>query len=252
MRTLLGVWCVAGLLAGGAARADDAADVKAVLDRAVAAHGGAGHLAKDKAVTMQIKGKLYALGDGVDFSGDIAPQLPDRMRFEMSLTVMGTGLKIKTVVKGDKGWVALNDTVMEMSKEQVAEPREQMHVAAVTRLVALRGRDYKLSPLGEAKVEGKDAVGVRAEHEGRRDVSLFFDKNTGLLLKTETRGKDPMAGDSEFTAETLYGDYKKVGGFPVAHKVTVKRDGKLFFASETSDVRLAEKLDDSTFEKPGS
>jgi hypothetical protein len=252
MRKLLGVWCVAGLLAGGAARAGDAAEVKALLDRAIAAHGGANHLAKSKATTMQIKGKLHALGDGVDYTGDIAPQLPDRLRFEMSLTVMGTGLKIKTVVQGDEGWVALNDTVMEMSKEQMAEAREQMHVAAVTRLVALRGKAYKLSPLGEAKVEGRDAVGVRAEHEGRRDVSLFFDKKAGLLLKTETRGKGPMAGDSEFTAETLYDDYKKVGGSPVAHKVTVKRDGKLFFASENSDVKLAEKLDDSTFEKPGS
>ena len=252
MRALLGVWCVAGLLAGGAARADDAAEVKAVLDRAIAAHGGADHLAKSKATTMQIKGKVYAVGDGVDFSGDIASQLPDRMRFETSPTVMGTGLKIKTVVKGDKGWVAVNDTVTEMSKEQVAEPREQLHVSAVTRLVALRDRAFKLSPLGEAKVEGKDAVGVRVEHEGRRDVSLYFDKKTGLLLKTETRSKDPMAGDNEFTAETLYDDYKKVGGFPVAHKVTVKRDGKPFFTSENSDVRLAEKLDDSTFERPGS
>ena len=249
MRTLLGVWCVAGLLAGGAARADDAADVKAVLDRAIAAHGGAGHLATSKAVTMQIKGKVYALGDGVDYTGEIAPQLPDRMRFETSPTVMGTGLKIKTVVKGDKGWVAFNDMVMEMSKEQMAEPREQMHVAAVTRLVALRDKAYKLSPLGEAKVEGKDAVGARVGHEGHRDVSLFFDKKTGLLLKTETRGKDPMAGDNEFTAETLYDHYRKVDGFPVAHKVTIKRDGKLFIESTNSDVKVAEKLDDSTFEK---
>ena len=252
MRKLLGVWCVAGLLAGGAARADDAADVKAVLGRAVAAHGGAGHLAKSKAVTMRIKGKVYPAGDGVDYTGDIAPQLPDRMRFEMSLTVMGTGLKIKTVVKGDKGWVAVNDMVMEMSKEQIAEPREQMHVAAVTRLVALRDKAYKLSPLGDGKVDGKDAVGVRVEHKDHRDVSLWFDKKDGLLLKTETRGKDPMAGDNEFTAETLYDDYKKVDGHPVAHKVTVKRDGKLFLESESSDVKVSEKLDDSTFEKPGS
>jgi outer membrane lipoprotein-sorting protein len=252
MRKLLGVWCVAGLLAGGAVRADDAAEVKAVLDKAIAAHGGADHLAKNKAVTMQIKGKIHAIGDGVDFTGDIASQLPDRLRFEMSLTVMGTDLKIKQVVKGDKGWVAVNDTVMELTKEQMAETREQMHVAAVTRLVALRDKAYKLSLLGEAKVEGKDAVGIRVEHKDRRDVSLFFDKKTGLLLNTETRGKDPMAGDNEFTAETLYDDYRKVDGFPVAHKVTIKRDGKLFIESTNSDVKVTEKLDDSTFEKPGS
>jgi outer membrane lipoprotein-sorting protein len=253
MRKLLGVWCVAGLLAGGAVRADDAADVKAVLDKAIAAHGGADNLTKYKAVSMHIKGKLHGvIGDSVDVTGEIASQLPDRLRFEMSLTVMGTDLKITQVVKGDKGWVAVNDMIMELTKEQMAEAREQMHVAGVTRLVVLRDKAYKLSPLGDSKVEGKDAVGLRVEHKDRRDVSLFFDKKTGLLLKSETRGKDPMAGDKEFTAETLYDDYKKVDGFPVAHKVTVKRDGKLFVESESSDVKVAEKLDDSTFEKPGS
>jgi hypothetical protein len=186
------VWCVAGLLAGGAARADDAADVKAVLDRAIAAHGGAGHLATSKAVTMQIKGKVYALGDGVDYTGEIAPQLPDRMRFETSPTVMGTGLKIKTVVKGDKGWVAVNDTVLEMSKEQLAEPREQLHVAAVAHLVALRDNAYKLSPLGEAKVEGKDAVGTRVGHEGppRREPVLRQEDRPAAEDRDARQGPD--------------------------------------------------------------
>lgn len=251
MRTLLGVGCVAVLLAGGAARADDAADVKAVLDKAIAAHGGADNLTKYKAVNMQIKGKLLGvIGDSVDFTGDIASQLPDRLRFEMSLTVMGTDVKITQVVKGDKGWAAVNGMVMELSKEQMAEAKEQMYVSRVTRLVALRDKAYKLSPLGEAKVEGKDAVGVRVEHKDRRDVSLYFDKKTGLLLKTETRGKDPMMGDKEFTAETFYDDYKKVDDLPVAHKVSIKRDGKPFLETENSDVKLAEKLDDSTFDKP--
>jgi outer membrane lipoprotein-sorting protein len=187
----------------------------------------------------------------VDYTGDISSQVPDRLRFEMALTVMGTDLKIAQVFRGDKGWVAVNGMVMDMTKEQLAEMKEQMYVSSLTRLVKLRDKEYKLSPLGEAKVEGKDAVGIRVEHKDHRDVSLYFDKKDGLLLKTETRAKDPMAGDKEFTAETFYGDYKKVDGTPVAHKITVKRDGKPFVESEASDVKLAEKLDDSTFEKPG-
>ena len=253
MRKLLGVVCAAGLLAGGAVRADDAADVKAVLDKAIAAQGGADNLAKYKAVSMHIKGKLHGvIGDSVDVTGDIATQVPDRMRFEMAVTVMGMDFKFTQVLNGDKGWIVLQDKVMDITKEQMAEAKEQMHVGEVTRLVGLRDKAYKLSALGDAKVEGKDAVGIRVEHKDHRDVSLYFDKKTGLLLKTETRGKDPMAGDKEFTAETFYDDYKKVDGHPVAHKVTVKRDGKLFLESENSDVKVSEKLDDSTFERPGS
>ena len=59
-----------------------------------------------------------------------------------------------------------------------------------------------------------------------------------------------MAGDKEFTAESFYGDYKKQDGLPIAHKLTVKRDGKLYLEGELSDVKVSEKLDDSTFEKP--
>jgi hypothetical protein len=254
MRKLLGVWCVAGLLAGGGpGRADDAAEVKAVLDKAIKAQGGADNLRKYQAATMRMKGKIHGVvADALDISGETASQLPDRLRAEISITVMGMDFKVVQVLNGNKGWVTLNDKTMEMSKEQLEEARQQMYVSAAAHLVALRDKGYKLSPLGEAKVEGKDAVGLRVEHEGRRDVSLFFDKKTGLLLKTETRARDPMMGDKEFTAETFYGDYKEVDGVQVAHKITVKRDGKPFVESENSDVKLAEKLDDSNFEKPGS
>jgi outer membrane lipoprotein-sorting protein len=251
MRTLLGVCCAAGVLLGGAVRADDAADVKAVLDKAIAAHGGADNLTKYKAVTQRIKGKIHGvIGESVDVTGEIASQLPDRLRVEVAVSVAGMDFKTVQVFSGDKGWVQLNDKVTEVPKEQLAEAKEQMHVFGVTRLVALRDKEYKLSPLGDAKVEGKDAVGVRVERKDRRDVSLYFDKKTGLLLKSETRAKDFMAGEKEFTVETLYDDYKKVDGLPVAHKVTIKWDGKLYVESESSDVKVAEKLDDSTFEKP--
>jgi hypothetical protein len=79
-------------------------------------------------------------------------------------------------------------------------------------------------------------------------VNLYFDKATGLLLRTECLVKDLESSGRELVVETLYDDYRKVGGLPVAHK----RDGKPIFVSENSDVRLAEKLDDGTFEKPGS
>src|SRR5437763_162835 len=114
----------------------------------------------------------------------------------------------------------------------------------------LAGGAVRADDAADAKVEGKDGVALRVEHKDHRDVSLHFDKKDGLLLKTETRAKNPMAGDKEFTAETLYADYKKVDDVPVAHKVTVKRDGKLFVESESSDVKVAEKLDDSNFDKP--
>ncbi|MGH7171907.1 MAG: hypothetical protein ACRELG_16655, partial [Gemmataceae bacterium] len=162
----------------------------------------------------------------------------------------GQDFQIVQIIDGGKGWIKIGDKTDEMNKDMLAEAKEQMNAANITHLVCLKDKNYKLSPLGEAKVGDRPAIGVRVERKGYRDVSLFFDKAKGLLLKMETRGKDIMRGGEEYAATTRYGDYKKVEGMMVAHKVIAQRDGKPFVESETTEVKLSEKLDDSLFEKP--
>ncbi len=91
---------------------------------------------------------------------------------------------------------------------------------------------------------------MRVERKGYRDVSLFFDKENGLLLKMQTRVKGPLHNGEEFTAETLYSDYEEVDGLMIAHKFTIKYDGKVYNEGEISDVKFIDKLDDKLFDKP--
>src|SRR5205085_4534287 len=116
---------------------------------------------------------------------------PDRFHFKIEMTIMGQAFTMLQAVQGDKGWMSLNGTVMDLPKEQVAEVREALHVHEVMRFVGLAGKDYKVSTLGESKVDNRPAVGVHVERKDRRDVNLFFDKESGLLVKTETRARDP-------------------------------------------------------------
>jgi outer membrane lipoprotein-sorting protein len=221
-----------------------------VLDRAIKAHGGADNLKKLQGSFAKSKGKFHGLGEAVDYNGETSIQLPDRFRMEVQSKFGDQDFKFIQVINGDKGWVKINDKTEEMNKDQLAEAKEQRNVASITHLTPLTGKDYKLSPLGEVKVGDRAAIGVRVERKGYRDVSLFFDKDKGLLIKMETRGKDAMRGDEEYTAVTLYDDYKKIDDMMVAHKVTIKHDDKLFVEGETTEVKLSEKLDDSLFEKP--
>ena len=112
----------------------------------------------------------------------------------------------------------------------------------------LKGKAFRLAPLGEVNIDKRPARGVWVSSKGHRDVNLYFDKETGLLVKTETRVKDD--NDQEVTEETFLGDYKEVQGTKQATKLTVKRDGELYLESEVTDYRLAEKLDDRVFAKP--
>jgi outer membrane lipoprotein-sorting protein len=250
MPRLLYVSCAVLLALTPAGRADEAADARAVVDKAIKAHGGADNLNKHKAAVFKIKGKFYGLGEGIDFTGDISYQEPDKIKSIIQVNVMGTDFKVTNIVNGDKGWVDDPQGKRDMTKEELTEAQEALNHNAIAQLGVLTSKEYALSLLGEVKVGDSDAIGVLVQRKDRRDVSLFFDKKTYLLLKSETRVKDLMGGGGELTQETLYSDYKKIDEMQAAHKSTIKRDGKLFVESEMSDFKAEDKLDDSVFAKP--
>ena len=254
MRRLL-MPCALVLALAALGRADDAADAKAVVEKAVKARGGSDNLAKYKADVLKIKGAVHVSGLDIDFTGEISFQQPDKSRAVIEGTVMGTNFKSTRVVNGDKGWIddLVGDArqLRDMSKEELAEERESQNANSIARLAVLADKAYTLSTVGESKVGDKEAVGILVKRKGYRDVSLFFDKKTHLLLKSETRVKDPQGGgDTEFTQEAFYDDYKKVGDLQVAHKLTIKRDGKAFLESEATEFKPEEKLVDGLFAKP--
>lgn len=254
MRRLL-IPCALVLALAALGRADDAADAKAVVEKAIQARGGADNLAKYKADVLKVKGAVHVSGLDIDFTGEISFQQPDKSRTVIEGTVMGTNFKSTRVVNGDKGWIddllGATQSKRDMSKEELAEERESQNANSIIRLAVLTDKAYTLSTVGESKVGDKEAVGILVKRKGYRDVSLFFDKKTHLLLKSETRVKDPQGGgDTEFTQEAFYDDYKKVGDLQVAHKLTIKRDGKAFLESEATEFKPEEKLDDGLFAKP--
>ena len=250
MRRLMGVWCVV-LLGGGSVRGDEETEVRAVLDRAIAAHGGAEKLAQYTAATMKIRGTLHnARGETCDFTGTTAA-VPRKLRVEVYLTVQGRDYKTVQVLNGNQGWMAHNGQVRPLTQEQMEEEQEHLYVGVVSHLVALRDKRYRVSPLGEGTLRGRATVGLCVRHKGRRDVHLYFDKGTGLLLRSKCVVKDLDSGGRELVVETLYDDYRSVDGVQVAHRFTIRRDGRPYVQSEAVEVKVAEKLDDRLFARPG-
>jgi len=239
---VVGVVCVSGIIIFSVrGNKDEDAKMREIIARAIKAHGGE-ILEKYKASVSKAKGRLLDL----EYTTETAFQWPDRSR-----TIAESRLgKFVQVLNGDRGWVKLGDLSRECVKEELDEMREQLNAAQIAHLAVLMDREYKLSPLGEEKIDDRPAIGVRVEHRGFRDIRLFFDKENSLLLKMETRIKDPLRGGEEVAAETLYSDYKDVDGVMTAHKVTIKYDGKTYIESEITEVKYSESLDDSVFAKP--
>ncbi len=82
MRTFLCV-AVVILLASSAIQADDQADLKALIDKAIKASGRDGKAGKLQAETFKAKGKFYGFGNGVDYTGEWAVQRPDKLRVKI-------------------------------------------------------------------------------------------------------------------------------------------------------------------------
>lgn len=231
-------------------RADDAADARAIVDKAIKAHGGQEALDKFPATTVKFKGSFHGMGEGIPMVGEVVTMGSDKVRVDVEVEAGGMKFRIVNIVAGDKGWSKFaNDDAKELSKDELEEGRKQAYTGWITTLAPLKDKQFKLATLGETKVNGRAALGVKVSSKGQRDVDLYFDKETGLLVKAEHLVKLD-GSDQEVIEESFPSEYKDVQGTKQAMKFTVKRDGKLYMEGEVSEIVLSEKLDPSVFAKP--
>src|SRR5262249_48321930 len=188
MRPLLyGLLTLCLLVAPAAAlRADDQADVKPLLDKAIKAMGGEEKLAKLRAGSCQTK--LTAQG-GNEFVAtlNVSWQGRGQYRIEAEAQENGQSHKVVAVINGDEGWARPEGReANEAPKGMVPFLKDVFLAVRLPQVLpALRDKDFKLSPLGEVKVGNRTAVGVTVAHKDHKDINLFFDKETGLPVKTD-------------------------------------------------------------------
>src|SRR4029453_7619175 len=156
-------------------------------------------------------------------------------------TIMGMNISVRTYVNGDKVILELNDKEVDMADKVKAAIKDVGHVQEVARLVPLKDKAFEVTLIGEDKVEGKKVVGIRVTKKGQKDVSLFFDKETGLLAKLEYRGAEPGT-DNEVNEERIVKEYEKnADGIPLPKKILIKHDGKQFLEAEILEIKHFEK-----------
>jgi outer membrane lipoprotein-sorting protein len=245
-------WALAGcILAIGAffVRAQDT-DLKAVLRKAIEAHGGEKNLAKFKAAVSKFKGSIEIQGNKYDITGETSLQKPDKVKNVMTLNINGKMVEVVTVFNGKKLWVASMGQTKEIDDEKILKAaREEMQAEGAGSLADFLEKPYELNALGDVKVKGKDAIGIRVSKKGQKDISVFFDKKTHLVVKTEMRTLDGMTGQ-EVTQEKFVVGYQEKSGMKIAKRVEIVKDGKTFMDIEILDTQPFEKLDDSIFAKP--
>lgn len=246
MRAVRGfVFTITGMLAlATAVQAQESP--KDLLERAYKAQGGYDKMAKLKATLVKGKGIIYLPVAEVSFTSEGASQLPDKFKSTLHFEINGMKVTQVQLLVGDKATILVNGNAQEIDDNMKKEIKEQVYVEHVTSLIPLRDSTFTLTALGESKVDGKPALGIKIASKGHRDVNLYFDKETALIVKASYQAYDPLAM-KEVSQEQSYSDYKDLAGIKYPTKSLVNQDGKKFMEIEVTEYKGLEKLDDSVF-----
>ncbi len=249
-------WLIAiGLcLLTSSVRADDSAAARALVDDAIRAHGGEAALAKYSVVTVKTEGIFQGYDRTPVFfhTCETTIQGADQYRISLHGELNKQKFHIVNILDGEQGWIKQSGESMEdtsrCSPTQLTNFRECGYINRVTTLVPLKSREFRLALAGEQQHHEQTLVGVRVSCRGHRDITLYFDKQTHLLVKIEERGTAGTGVDGK--VETIRGRYKDVQGIQMPISWEVYYNGRCLWSHHVIEYQLANQPEPGTFAKP--
>jgi hypothetical protein len=228
---------------------EDAKAARETLERAIKAMGGPKLLAA-RALSGTSRGTVFVLGNKSPVTNEWTVQGLDQLKWVTEVTLNDNPAAITVVIDRDKGWIKGNDNPAGALPK--ARLPAVLHGFAGLRLVEtllpLTEKEWKLTSLGEIKVNDKPAVGIKAVKKGLPDLDIYFDKSSGLPVRAEMRIKD--SGETEAAYVAHFDGYRKIEGRMHFTRLTLKRDDMVVLEMERSDIKAKDKVDDATFAKP--
>jgi hypothetical protein len=233
----------------GPVRAADAGASTAILDKAIQALGGEEKLGKVKGASWKVKGTITFMGSDNPFTAQSVVQGLDHARREFEGDFGGNQVKGVTVLAGDKGWRNFGDNHSQLDKDALANEKRTAYLVLIPiTILPLKGKEFKVEAVGEENAGGKPTVGIKATGPDGKDLTLYFDKESGVPVRMVAKVLDFMG--NEFTQETTFGDYREMAGIKKATKVSSKRDGEKFIEEQVTEFKVLENVDPKSFAEP--
>ncbi len=227
---------------------NDPTTARAIIERAIESQGGEDQVAKlvNGPWHAKVKGKSGLL----ELNGEILHRSLKQDRISTTVGVGPAAVEVVAVTNDKKAWRSIAGFTSEVTGKDLEEMCDGEYRSRRVRflLPLLREPGFKLSLLPETKVSDRPAVGVRVQSKGHRDVDLYFDKQTGLLVKSESR--IALSGKRAIVLEQVSSDYRDFGGVKMATKFTKYENHKLSSVEEIVDLKFLDRIDDSEFQMP--
>jgi photosynthetic reaction center cytochrome c subunit len=207
-----------------------------LFDKYLQAVGGSAAIEK---VSSRVMKGTITFGDR-NIAIDIFSKDPDK-RISFTHTPDGDSV---TAFDGHDGWLgAPGRPVREMHGPDIdgASIDADLHFAT-----HLKGM------FSEAKVQGTETIGdhdaylVVGQRDGKTPLKLYFDEQSGLLVRLVRYGETPLG---RLPTQIDFADYRDAGGVKIPFRWTLARPGGRF-TIQVSEVKENVPVDDSKFAKP--
>lgn len=197
-----------------AAEADKQPKPEVILDRYLAAVGGAEALAKIN--TRVQKGNITAFGHAMPIV--IYSEAPEK---RVSVTQQDKGPSV-TAFNGEAGWLSMPGNVHRMSPAETEAARIDAQLRFPSRIRELY-QEFRVRT-GE-EINGHPTILVSARGEGRPPLRLYFDPESGLLVRLIRYAETPLG---RLPTQIDYADYKDVNGVKMPFRWTLARPNGAF------------------------
>ena len=212
-----------------------------VLDKCVAAMGGKEALAR--ITSRQAKGTFELASMGVTGTVTVLSKAPNRAATITDIAGFGA---FRT---GFDGTIAWSDNPMaglrELGGDALAAAKRDAVFNGELKLKDIFG---KLVVTGRQKVNEKDAFVVEATPAGGKAETLFFDTETGLLVRHDA---ERSSDQGMALVETHYGDYRAVDGVKVPFSIKQVMP-QMTIAITLTEVTHNVDIEDAKFAKPAA
>lgn len=206
-----------------------------LLDKYLTAVGGAAALQK---VSSRVeKGKITAMGH--EMSIKVYAKGPDK---RISVMHLPNGDSI-TAFDGKQGWLSNNGHphMMSASENDAARMDADLYFAS-----HVKSLYKKFTTLPGEKIDAHDTWLVVGRSEGQPPLRLYFDKDSGLLVRLIRYAETPLGRNP---TQIDYADYRDADGVKIPYQWTLSRPSNRFTIQVTG-VEQNVPIEDAKFNPP--
>jgi hypothetical protein len=215
--------------------------VDQILDKYVKALGG--RAAIEKLTSRVCKGTFEVDQMPGPAAEEIDEKAPDKQY--MATDAPNFGL-VRRGFNGAVGWEDNPQTgLRDVTGSELAAMKRD---ADFYRAIKLKDLYPKMTLKGKESVNGHDAYVIEATPPDAPPDTMYFDADSGLLLRTQREAEGPYG---KVTVDATFDDYREVDGIKLPYVMRFSM-GDFAFVIKLTEVKHNVPIDDAKFDKPAA